>query len=399
MHVKQLNKYHSPKKPSYSDKYYTRFRIGGKPFRVSTSTSDLAEAEKISLELYREQVNKSADDNKVQYTVDKVLGDYAQYEGRFKASFKGAIKPRLMRFHSFFGKDKLWNTIKNKDVADYVNKRRQEKVKVNRNLRTPGGIKTIQSDTSRHISPETINKELNTLNHINGFVKDKLSGEPAPFNVNKHKLNIKSGERRFLLPGQVQAIVEALPDYWADAFKFCVVTGIRSQHVFARRNRKDNKRIIFRRDIDMVNRILLLRVKSPNEKDGKILRIPLVEEAIDILIKRGVMALKPEQPVFVYPEGHKYAGQPLGDFRKPFYRAMEAAGFDRRLGEGMHVTRHTLASWMVLQGVDIRTIQQLYGHASINTTQLYSHVGLTSVANALERTLAENVQKKNGDRK
>jgi len=66
-------------------------------------------------------------------------------------------------------------------------------------------------------------------------------------------------------------------------------------------------------------------------------------------------------------------------------RELSKAGFDTRKFS-VHKLRHTAATLMYQYGnVDIRALQELLGHESISTTEIYTHVNNEQVRDAIER--------------
>jgi integrase/recombinase XerC len=98
-------------------------------------------------------------------------------------------------------------------------------------------------------------------------------------------------------------------------------------------------------------------------------------EAIADYLKEGrhkLLSKKKTDAVFI----NRY-GQPLIERRiqKIVKQYAQKGGIKKRVHP--HTIRHTFATHLLDGGADLRVVQELLGHASLTTTQIYTHVSQT----------------------
>jgi integrase/recombinase XerC len=121
-------------------------------------------------------------------------------------------------------------------------------------------------------------------------------------------------------------------------------------------------------DIDVPGRSLRLMGKGRRERRVFLTNDWLANLTLAYLRTRGALGVDHPQLLFNLHHG------PLttASMRSRLARAARDAGLRARVTP--HMLRHTAATQLIEAGVDIRYIQRLLGHASLSTTELYTHI-------------------------
>jgi integrase/recombinase XerC len=88
----------------------------------------------------------------------------------------------------------------------------------------------------------------------------------------------------------------------------------------------------------------------------------------------------PGAPVFVNKFGRRLTTRSVGRLLE---KHLKTAGLDRRTTP--HTLRHSFATHLLDRGADIRSVQELLGHKSLVTTQIYTHVSTAGLRAVYER--------------
>ncbi len=120
------------------------------------------------------------------------------------------------------------------------------------------------------------------------------------------------------------------------------------------------------------------RVLTVKGKGGRERLVPLNDAARDA-IAAHVAALAGDEAQgrarssWLFPSGNGAQHLTRQRFGQELKSLAIAAGIEpSRVSP--HVLRHAFASHLLERGADLRTVQQLLGHADISTTQIYTHV-------------------------
>ncbi len=270
-------------------------------------------------------------------------------------------------FFETFSKQYLDYSKVNKSVATYE---RSERLSVKQLVLafgdnylydiTPEMIEKFKAMRLETISPASVNRELACLKYMytkaiewkfvktNPVKKVKLLKEPP-------------GRLRYLKAEEVSALLNECADHIKPIVIIALNTGMRKNEILS----------LSWREVDLKNR----KITVINTKNNETRVIPINNTLFETL--SNISRTDDKEYVFYGKNGY-----PVGDIKKGFNSALERAKIsDFRF----HDLRHTFGSQMVMQRVDIKTVQQLMGHKTIKMTMRYSHLSPEYVNEAINR--------------
>ena len=246
---------------------------------------------------------------------------------------------------------------------------------------------------SKGLRPSTVRQIYTVLRAIlDTAVRDDLLARNPAAALTRPK--VEKREAAYLVPDQIRTLLAAAEgSRYAALFALLVNTGLRRGEALA----------LHWTDIDLEDRVLRVR-GTLSRVDGNLVvtttktersrrSVPLSSAAVEIL--RGVRARQRAERLHA---GSQWVQTPfvftteLGEPCDPrnALRALKAASAKAGLpGIGLHTLRHSSASVMIVNGVPLKVVSEILGHASIAITgDVYGHVSPDVSREALDRLSA-----------
>lgn len=229
---------------------------------------------------------------------------------------------------------------------------------------TPSVIENfkLKVKTDRGISNATVNRYLIVLSKaFNLFIINKKLNIQNPLHyVQKFKEN--NHIIRYLREDEEKKLFKELDSHLKPIVVCALTTGLRLSNILNLRWET----------IDIKKNFL--EVLMQENKGHKKIQLPLSPKFKKELKKIGI---KKSGYVFINPK----TGKPYTTIKTGFNRACERAGIENFR---FHDLRHTVATRLVANGVDLNTVKEYMAHSDIKTTQRYMHPTPENMKNAVD---------------
>ena len=139
-----------------------------------------------------------------------------------------------------------------------------------------------------------------------------------------------------------------------------------------------------------LNKDRTLRIIGKGSKERLVYLNDNVERSIDAyLLARKAEGLADEEPLFLSMRKTRMSNRSIQHMLE---KHLKNAGFDTRKYT-VHKLRHTAATLMYQFGdEDLKSLQEILGHESISTTQIYTHVNLEDIRHTMNQNPLANIE-------
>jgi len=256
----------------------------------------------------------------------------------------------------------------------------------------PGGAVTaVATQTSAQVDSLLLTTNVNTVRTYLAFLNDKQYSKATiarklatlrsfyKFLVKRNEITanpviaVRTPKQekklpRFLEYEEVKRLLETPPmDNWLGARDRAILetlysTGIRVSELVA----------LNMDDIDFLGEVIHVRGKGKKERINPIgsSALQVIQHYMEYRNKRAQSNSNFDSKVlFVNKHGRRLSTRSV---RRKMDKYLKIAGLDPAISP--HTLRHSFATHMLNKGADLRSVQELLGHQSLSTTQIYTHL-------------------------
>ncbi len=123
-----------------------------------------------------------------------------------------------------------------------------------------------------------------------------------------------------------------------------------------------------------INHSNFLKIKGKGNKERLVPLLPVVVEKINAYLKACPYDIKNGEPLFLGARGERLSPRIV---QRTLEKVRAYLGLSDTLTP--HALRHSFATHLLAEGTDLRSIQELLGHASLHTTQRYTDVQIETL--------------------
>ena len=234
-------------------------------------------------------------------------------------------------------------------------------------------ISAYVMEMNQHFKPRSVKRKIASIKAFIRYLEDEEMIENNPFN--KLRINLREPT---LLPRTIPLrIIERLlaeahrmttDDTTAYRRKYALRDSAVMELLFSTGLRVSELCHLDMSDVDLIEGTVKIYGKGAKERIVQI-GTPAV---LNVLSEyQRCFGIQVTEPFFVNRDGKRLSEQSVRSILNKYAN---------RINSNLHITphmfRHSFATLLLEEDVDIRYIQQLLGHSSITTTQIYTHVAL-----------------------